>query len=171
MDLRGLAALFGKINALLTARHEANEEINSLDLFGLSRFLERRGESGRAQAACSAALNLGLPVEFRPKACRSLALLAKRRGEHDRAATLWHELATDPQNGVFACEQLAIFYERQEREFTRALEFAHLGLAKIERLRLDLRDPYSAARMARLAEKFLSRIGRLDHRIEAANGL
>src|SRR5713101_3278808 len=88
MDLRGLAALFGKINALLTARHEANEEINSLDLFGLSRFLERRGESGRAQAACSAALNLGLPVEFRPKACRSLALLAKRRGEHDRAATL-----------------------------------------------------------------------------------
>src|SRR5579862_1736692 len=52
MDLRGLAALFGKINSLLDERQSLAEE-ESLDLFGLSRYLERRGERGRAQAACS----------------------------------------------------------------------------------------------------------------------
>src|SRR5437867_9893065 len=36
MDLRGLAALFGKINALLSQQTDAAHEIDSLDLFGLS---------------------------------------------------------------------------------------------------------------------------------------
>src|SRR5947209_5852302 len=53
MDLRGLAALFGKISTLLAngqPRPETPEE--ALDLFSLSRFLHRRGERVRAQAAC-----------------------------------------------------------------------------------------------------------------------
>jgi hypothetical protein len=41
MDLRGLAALFGKLNSLLDSKHE---EADALDLFGLSRYLQRRGE-------------------------------------------------------------------------------------------------------------------------------
>src|SRR5205807_6902953 len=45
MDLRGLAALFGKINALISQQTGGATEIESLDLFGLSRFLQRRGES------------------------------------------------------------------------------------------------------------------------------
>jgi len=44
MDLRGLAALFCKINELLSDAPNAGSEIESLDLFGLSRFLQRRGE-------------------------------------------------------------------------------------------------------------------------------
>src|SRR5882762_4628945 len=90
MDLRGLAALFGKINALLTSDEERDAE--SLDLFGLSRYLQRRGESQRAHSACTQAIDLGLPKEYDRQARRELALLAKRRGEHDKAAALWHEL-------------------------------------------------------------------------------
>src|SRR6266481_4120061 len=37
MDLRGLAALFGKINTLLSEPADSANEIESLDLFGLSR--------------------------------------------------------------------------------------------------------------------------------------
>src|SRR5713101_2885579 len=85
MDLRGLAALFGKINAMLSEPSGAASEIESLDLFGLSRFLQRRGESDRAHSTCAQALEVGLPAEFRPKALHELALLAKRRGEHARA--------------------------------------------------------------------------------------
>src|SRR5437899_8824261 len=44
MDLRGLAALFGKINTLLSEPGAA-AETQSLDLFGLSRFLQRRGKT------------------------------------------------------------------------------------------------------------------------------
>src|ERR1051325_3835163 len=44
MDLRGLAALFCKINAMLSESAGATEQPESLDLFGLSRFLQRRGD-------------------------------------------------------------------------------------------------------------------------------
>ena len=162
MDLRGLAALFGKINDLIASQHADREGIDSLDLFGLSRFFDRRGDSDRAQVACSQALALGLPAEHRPRARRELALLAKRRGDHAAAAKLWLELAADPEDGVLACEQLAIHYERRAKDPARAAEFAQLGLAKLQRARAQTRDRYSASRAARLAEKFTIRIDRLE---------
>jgi uncharacterized protein YprB with RNaseH-like and TPR domain len=168
MDLRGLAALFCKINALLSEPPSATNEIESLDLFGLSRFLQRRGDPERAHSACSQALDAGLPAEFRPKARRDLALMAKRRGEHSRAAEIWQEIVGDPQDGIYACEQLAIYYERNAKDFFRASEFAQLALAKLRRQRSSaagsLRDPCLAARCARLEQKFLHRLARLQQR-------
>src|SRR5437660_11323459 len=117
MDLRGLAALFGKINALLSEQAETAMEIESLDLFGLSRFLLRRGENDRAHSAFAQALEIGLPAEFRPKARRELAQMAKRRGEHARAAAIWLEIAADRHNRSHACEQLASYYERDCKDF------------------------------------------------------
>jgi uncharacterized protein YprB with RNaseH-like and TPR domain len=162
MDLRGLAALFGKINKLLASQDKDRDGVDSLDLFGLSRFFERRGDSGRAHVACSQALDLGLPAEFQPRARRELALLAKRRGDHTAAAKLWLELAADPEDGVLACEQLAIHYERRAKDPVRATEFARLGLAKLQRMRTSTRDPFAAARLTRVAEKLLVRINRLE---------
>jgi uncharacterized protein YprB with RNaseH-like and TPR domain len=164
MDLRGLAALFGKINSLLANDNCNSENIDSLDLFGLSKFLQRRGDADRAHSACAQALDAGLPAEFRPKARRDLALMAKRRGEHARAAEIWQEIAGDPQDGVYACEQLAIHYERRAKDLSRATEFAQLALAKLRRQRSSSRDPYVAARCARLEQKFLQRVARLQQR-------
>jgi uncharacterized protein YprB with RNaseH-like and TPR domain len=162
MDLRGLAALFGKINALLSEPAGAANEIASLDLFGLSRFLQRRGEDDRAHSACAQALAMGLPAEFRPKARRELALMAKRRGEHSLAAEIWHEIAADPQDGVHACEQLAIYYQRHTKDLAKAAEFARLAIAKLQRQRANSRDPFLTARFARLEKKFLQRVARLE---------
>jgi uncharacterized protein YprB with RNaseH-like and TPR domain len=174
MDLRGLAALYCKINELLADENGDSQEIESLDLFGLSRFLRRRGDPTRAQSACSQALATGLPAEFRPKAQRELAAMAKRRGDHARAAEIWQEIAADPQDGVHACEQLAMHYERHAKDVSRAIEFARLGLAKVKRQRVSsmstLRDPYLAARCARLEEKFLHRLARLKHRMGISKG-
>jgi hypothetical protein len=164
MDLRGLAALFGKMNALLSESADAANDIESLDLFGLSRFLQRRGEPGRAQSACAQALAIGLPAEVRPKAQRELALMAKRRGEHARAAEIWQEIVTDPQDGIQACEQLAIYFEHQAKDLTKAAEFARLALAKLRRA--CARDYQAEARSVRLEQKLLNRIARLQHRIE-----
>jgi uncharacterized protein YprB with RNaseH-like and TPR domain len=162
MDLRGLAALFGKINTLIASQHTDRDGIDSLDLFGLARFFERRGDSDRAHVACSQALDVGLPAEFLPRARRELALLAKRRGDHAAAAALWLELSSDPQDGVLACEQLAIHYERRVKDPGRATEFARLGLAKLQRLHIHTSDPYAVARRTRLVEKLLVRINRLE---------
>src|SRR5467141_1483957 len=116
MDLRGLAALFGKINDLLSGTPNRASEIESLDLFGLSRFLQRRGDPDRAHSACAQALAMGLPAEFRPKARRDLALMAKRRGEHARAAEIWLQIVADLHDGIYACEQLAVYYERRAKD-------------------------------------------------------
>jgi len=171
MDLRGLAALFCKINELLSEPSGAALEIESLDLFGLSRFLQRRGEADRAHSTCAQALEIGLPAEFRPKALRELALMAKRRGKHTRAAEIWQEIAGDPKDGIHACEQLAIHYERHGKDLSLAAEFAELGLAKLRSQRRSAHDPYLASRSARLEQKILHRLARLRHRIKIGEGL
>jgi uncharacterized protein YprB with RNaseH-like and TPR domain len=165
MDLRGLAALFAKINALLDAGENGFDETDSLDLFGLSKFLHRRGEKELAHSACARALDAGLPAEFRPQATRDLALMTKRRGDLEQAAALWHELVSQPQDSVLACEQLVIYYERHTRDLLRALEFAQLGIKTLEGQIARSRDPFSAARAARIQRKFLCRLERLRHRI------
>jgi uncharacterized protein YprB with RNaseH-like and TPR domain len=162
MDLRGLAALFGKINEMLSESPGAAKEIESLDLFGLSKFLQRRGEDDRAHSACEQALAIGLPAEFRPKARRELATMAKRRGDHARAAEIWLEIAADPHDGIHACEQLAIYYERQAKDPVQASQFAKLAIATLRRQRANSRDPLNAARFARLEHKFLQRVARLE---------
>ena len=162
MDLRGLAALFCKVNELLSAAPNAANEIESLDLFGLSRFLRRRGDPDRAHSACAQALAMGLPAEFRPKARRDLALMAKRRGEHARAAEIWLQIVADLHDGIHACEQLAIYYERHARDLAKAAEFAQLAIAKLLRERANSRDPLLTARFARLEKKFLQRVARLE---------
>lgn len=133
MDLRGLAALYCKVNELLSCAEAEIRDIESLELFGLSRFLRRRGERQRARSACAQAVERGLPAEFRPHAQHELALLAKRGGDHAAAAALWHTLTADPQHGWRACEQLAIHYERREKNLVRAREFAALALLQFRR--------------------------------------
>src|SRR5229473_1689731 len=164
MDLRGLAALFCKMNDLLSEAPNAANEIESLDLFGLSRFLQRRGEDDRAQTACAKALAIGLPADIRPKARRELAMMAKRRGEHADAAAIWLEIAADLHDGVHACEQLAIYYERQARDMVKAVQFAKLAIATLGRRCTDSRDPFLTARFARLEHKLLRRLARLEKR-------
>ena len=169
MDLRGLAALFGKINELLYQKPDGASEFESLDLFGLSRFLQRRGENERAHSACAQALTIGLPAEIRPRARRELAQMAKRRGDHGRAAEIWLEIAADPHDGIHACEQLAIHYERHAKDFAKAIQFAKLAVATLRRLRGDSRDPYFTARLARFENKFLQRVARLEKKSQPSS--
>src|SRR5712671_6045032 len=169
MDLRGLAALVGKIDALLTSG--VGDEVHSLDLFGLSRYLQRRGNSQRAHFACTQAIDLGLPKEYDRQARRELALSAKRRGEHEQAAKLWHELADDESLGVYASVQLAIYYERRAKRLETALEFARLALTKIRRCRTNLLDRGASARNLRLEQTILSRVARLEHRMRMSRVL
>ena len=169
IDLRGLAALFGKINAMLGESPKTLEQAESLDLFGLSRFLQRRGDSSRAQSACAQALAIGLPPEVRPKAQRELALMAKRQGQYGRAAEIWEEMVADSQDEVHACEQLAIHYERRVKDVLRAIQYAKLGLAKFKRKHSSLsrssRDPFSAASCVRQEKLFRERLARLKRRV------
>ena len=126
-DLRGLAALFGKLNGLLSGE-EPNGDADGLDLFGLSRFFHRRGERERAELACVAARERGLPIGLDAVAQWELAKMAKRRGEHDAAAEIWRELARDDDWKVAACEALATYQERQRKDLPAALKHARQAI-------------------------------------------
>jgi uncharacterized protein len=169
MDLRGLGALFGKINALLAEGANADEEIHGLDLFGLSKFLHRRGDKGRAQAACAQAVDLGLPLEFHSRAQYDLALMAKRKGEHQRAAELWHEILAESQDAVHACEQLAIHYEQRVKNYEKALEFAHRA-RKLLRTQANQANVFARGGFARREDLSLKRINRLEGRLTKGTG-
>jgi len=176
MDLRGLGALFRKINALLAEKTNADEDIHGLDLFGLSKFLHRRGDKGRAQVACAQAVDLGLPMEFHSRAQCDLALMAKRKGEHQRAAELWKEILrcdirTDSSDAIHACEQLTIHYELHVKDYERALEFAHRA-RKLLRARATHAGVFARAGFARREDLSAKRIKRLEGRLtKRAGGL
>jgi hypothetical protein len=169
MDLRGLAALFGKINAMLAEETDADEEIHSLDLFGLSKFLHRRGDKSRAQIACAQAVDLGLPVEFHSRAQYDLALMAKRKGEHERAAELWHEILADSADAIHACEQLAIHYEKHAKDYDRALEFAHRA-CRLLRKQASQPNVFARGGFARREDLTMKRIKRLEGRLTKRSG-
>jgi superfamily II DNA helicase RecQ len=71
---------------------------------------------------------------------------------------------------ALAQDQLAELYglnERRLKDPVRALEFAQLALAKLRRTRATPRDTFAAARAARLTQKLLNRVERLEHRIHS----
>jgi uncharacterized protein YprB with RNaseH-like and TPR domain len=169
MDLRGLAALFGKINTLLSEGADPDNETHGLDLFGLSKFLHRKGDQRRAQVACAQAVDLGLPIEFHARAQYDLALMAKRKGEHHLAAELWHEIAEDSEDCAHACEQLAIHYEKRVKDYQKALQFAKraLTLARLQTSRASL---FSRGPFGRREDAATKRIRRLEQRLSKARG-
>jgi uncharacterized protein YprB with RNaseH-like and TPR domain len=80
MDLRGLAALAGRILHVLSTNYNAapDPERQALELYGVARFLGRRGEHARARRHCECALALGLPSAIVEQARQELARFARR---------------------------------------------------------------------------------------------
>src|SRR2546430_8521542 len=110
LDLRGLAALFGKINSMLA--EQELEEADGRDLFGLSRFLYRRGEAPRAAKICSKAIEAGMAAGYRQQPSRGGALVAKPRGGPAEAAEFGQTLGTASQPGSQAGGDTGIPFER-----------------------------------------------------------
>jgi hypothetical protein len=97
--------------------------------------------------------------------------MARRGGNLEKAAAIWEELVRDPRGGMEACEQLAIYYERQVKDLQRALEFAQLALMKLDRQGWSSRDPIWHERRARREEKLMCRVERLRHRIKSSDAV
>jgi uncharacterized protein YprB with RNaseH-like and TPR domain len=184
MDLRGLAALAGRILALLERgtgiETQANDEMrDSTETFGLSRMLRRRGLIPRARELYEIALRFGLPVHLERLAQCELAQLAKRELDFARAIPLWEalrhvpgprkHLAAAAENGqrafetaIEAAEQLAIYYERRARQPVRALELTGTAIIELEGARQAGRITKECAQ--KLEARLNRRLARLKKR-------
>src|ERR1700688_3976086 len=156
MDLRGLAALAGKILALLDSGHGlANaahaEAHDPIEVLGLSRIMRERGHSTRARELYETALRFGLPRSVEHLAQRELAHLAKRELDYTRAISLWDALRQAPspskrsespllaedaqkalESAIEAAEQLAIYYEHRVKEPRRALKLIRAAIGELQ---------------------------------------
>jgi uncharacterized protein len=131
MDLRGLAGLASRTLALLDAPDTHGRD--ALEVFGVSRICERRGERTRARTLYQESIARELPRETERAAQRSLARLAKREGDFEAARELWEKMLGNSPEGFEAYEQLAIYYERRAREPERAADIVRDALTELLR--------------------------------------
>src|SRR5580658_5344969 len=160
MDLRGLAGVASRIVAVLADPQADGKD--GLELFGVSRICERRGEMARARKHYAQSLDAVLPAETDRAARRSLARLAKREGDLPLALKLWESILGNSREGLEAYQQLAVHYEHQAREPQRAAVLVRKALAE---LRPSNRNGgLSAALLRRYRSDFERRLQRLDRR-------
>ena len=163
MDLRGLAGLAGRILSIFGDQEKALED--GLELYGLSRICERRWQAERARATYEMSLGTVLPAVTDRAARASLAQLAKRDRDFDRASELWESMLGNSREGYEAYEQLAIHYEHEARNAQRALALTREALAQLRRahqLAMIAADQYRASKL-----QFEHRRLRLERKTQA----
>jgi uncharacterized protein len=131
MDLRGLAALSSRILSLLSDAENLGQD--GLELFGVSRICEKRGQDIRARTLYEKSIASFLPTETDRVARRSLARLAKRQGDFNLACELWKDALGNSRHGYEAYEQLAIYYERTARDPEQAQLIVQQALNELRR--------------------------------------
>jgi len=160
MDLRGLAGLSGRILSLLGDGEGTSQD--GLELYGVSRICERRGEAKRARRLYEQSIASVLPEETNRTARAALARLSRREGDLRRAHELWESMLGNSREGYEAYEQLAIYYEHEAREPGRALALAREALAQLRRANQTGTIPASEFR--RIKARFEHRLLRLDRK-------
>src|SRR6202522_3775047 len=159
MDLRGLAGLASRILAALAEPDTQGPD--GLELFGVSRICERRGETARARKHYAASIEAELPPETDRAARRSLARLAKRERDYPLALELWNSILGNSREGLEAYEQLAIYYEHESGETARAAVLVRAALGELRKSgRTGL---ISAAQHRQYQARFERRLVRLEH--------
>jgi uncharacterized protein YprB with RNaseH-like and TPR domain len=190
MDLRGLAALAGKILALLDrgigiASAEQAETSDPIEVLGLSRMMRKRGYPARARQLYEAALQFGLPLTIKQIAQRELAQLAKRELDYTRAISLWDALRQTPaqdmgierkipfegpmegaqkalESAIEAAEELAMYYEHRVKQHRRALELTRGAIAELRAAQHD--GKLARDRGSRIEARLTRRLTRLERR-------
>jgi uncharacterized protein len=186
MDLRGLAALAGKILSLLDsgngiASAEHAETRDPIEVLGLSRMMRTRGHSTRARELYETALRFGLPRSVERLAQRELAQLAKRGLDYTRAISLWDALRQAPnpnkrnespllaedaqkalESAIEAAEQLAIYYEHRVKQPKRALEFIRAAIAQL--IEAQREGKIARDRAGKIERRLARRLKRLERR-------
>jgi hypothetical protein len=160
MDLRGLAGLASRTVSLLDQPELHGQD--ALELYGVSRICERRGEPARARALYERSIASDLPPETERVARQSLARLAKRQGDFSFACQMWEKMLGNSREGIEAYEQLAIYYEHHAREPNRAAALAHKALVELRnanRLGLIASGAYCQSRA-----RFEQRLARLERK-------
>jgi len=160
MDLRGLAGLSSRVLSLLTEPESHGRD--ALELYGVSRICERRGEAGRARTLYERSIAAELPPETDRAARTRLARLAKREGDFALACGLWERMAGNSREGFEAYEELAMYLEHRAREPRRAASVVKKALLELRRA--NRQGTVSPMAYRRTRARFEHRLTRLERK-------
>jgi uncharacterized protein YprB with RNaseH-like and TPR domain len=159
-DLRGLAGLSSRVLSLLSDEERPSQD--ALELYGVSRICERRGEVKRARKLYEQSIGSVLPMETDRAARAALARLTKRDGEIARSCELWQSTLGNSREGYEGYEQLAIYYEHEAREPRQALAIARQALAQLRRA--NQAGTIASAAYRKIKARFEHRLARLERK-------
>jgi uncharacterized protein YprB with RNaseH-like and TPR domain len=121
MDIVALAALMNHMAAILhtpldgTVRH-------GLDFVALAKLFEDLDRKEEATILYERGLQAGLNEADYGDAVQRLSTLQRRRGNIESAVTIWHTAALEGY--IYAHIELAKYYEHQQRDYSKALEWS-----------------------------------------------
>jgi uncharacterized protein YprB with RNaseH-like and TPR domain len=153
IDILSLACL----TAIVPFAFRSPEETafrHGADVIGLARWVLKAGRHEEALRLLRRAVDLGLPDDLLFRTLWDIGTLEKRMGRWDAALVLFTDLAAS-RNAyrARALRELAIYYERRERNYAMALEMTHSALALEDSADLRRREQRLRERAARPASK------------------
>lgn len=110
---------------------EVPPDLPGEDLYGVGRFLHELGHLERAQAAFERSARTSRSAGVREEAMRELAYLLKRQERREEALCWWQELA-ETAGAVYACEELAKYFEWHAFDLSKAAAWTRRGMAVAE---------------------------------------
>ncbi len=150
VDILSLACLTAIVPFAFRAPEETTFR-HGADVIGLARWVLAAGRDEEALRLLRRAVDLGLPDDLLFRTLWDIGAMEKRLGRWDAAAAIFTDLAAS-RNAyrVRALRELAIHYERRERNYGAALETTRRAIELEDTFELRRRE----GRLERRAQKF-----------------
>jgi len=125
VDILSLAALFAHTAQMLEMPLMQQPE-DAVDLASIARLFQFLGDADTAMTLFEQSLGAHLPADVYWKTLERAASLLKRQGNYKGAVMLWEKAAEQGQ--LYACEELAKYYEHRACDINQALHWAERAL-------------------------------------------
>lgn len=158
MDMLAMAALLTHINEMMTNPYQGRVE-HGLDFIALGKLFEDLGHLDEAARLFERGLELKPTEADFSVAVKRLAILQKRRGDHEQAVRLWEKAAAEGH--IYAHIEIAKYYEHKRRDVKAALQWTRSALTHVEQADLP---PY-------IRKHWLDEIARRLARLERKDGI
>ena len=157
LDVENLHALSQRLSQLVSQPRDCN--VPAAVGLAIGRLLEQRGRIAEAEACYQSVLESS-PPSLTPRIVLRLARLARRRGDYEHAANLWHSIAGEALEGILARIELAKLYEHKRRDFAAASQQTRAALAALSATstRGNELGARLQERLSRLSRKLPSRL-------------
>lgn len=115
------------------AEPETAGVVHGADWYSLGRCFENLGWADQAERAYRQALTAPCAPSIRRCALENLSFLYKRRAMWDRAIGIWQDLVDAGMvNQLYPYEELAKYYEHQQREYEPAIRLVREAIRRVE---------------------------------------